>query len=322
MKLFIVGVNSPTGKELVEMLRRRKIRFLAPADKYFEQADEVTIAKMVIDYQPDQIVNLADFISGNHSALKRAEKVQERCYRINATLPSILSGICEQLDIPLLHLSNPYVFDGEKKLGYNENDEPNPLGVYGAATLEGEKAVQKHESHIIIRSGWLFGQHKKGLIKSWIRSAIKNEGVIQVARRRFSPTHTGDLAAAIIAICQQVDCDADVLGIYHYSSLETKTEREFAEQTLRYAANHDESIYQLSDIKKLIERDVRLPEIQNATLSSKKISDTFGIKQKSWHGHLKETIKKLYTTSRSAGANSESPPQKDFYFSPQDQGAS
>lgn len=322
MKLFIVGVNSPTGKELIEILRRRKIRFLAPADKHFEPADEVAIAKMVIEYQPDQIVNLADFISGNHSALKRAEKVRERCYRINARLPAILSEICQQLDIPMLHLSNPYVFDGEKKLGYNESDEPNPLGVYGAATLEGERAVQKHESHIIIRSGWLFGRHKKGLIKSWIKSAIRNKGVIQVAKRRFSPTHTGDLAAAIMAICHQVDCDANVWGIYHYSGLETKTEGEFAEQTLRYAANHDESIYQLSDIKKLIDREVRLPEIQNATLSSKKISDTFGIKQKSWHGHLKETIKLLYSTAKSSRSNAKTTPQSGFDFSENNQEAS
>ena len=298
MKLFIVGVNSPTGKELIEILRRRKIRYLAPADKHFEQADEAVIAKMVSDYQPDQIVNLADFISGNHSALKRAEKVRERCYRINARLPEILSDICQQMDLPIVHLSNAYVFDGEKKLGYNENDEPCPLGVYGKASLEGERAVQRHESHIIVRSGWLFGRHKKGLIKSWIRGAVRNKGVIQVARRRFSPTHTGDLAAAIVAICQQVDCDTNVWGIYHYSGLETKTEGEFAELTLRYAANHDEAIYQLSDNKKLVERDVRLPEIQSATLSSKKITDTFGIKQKSWHGHLKETIKLLYTPSK------------------------
>ncbi|MFT4863750.1 MAG: dTDP-4-dehydrorhamnose reductase [Pseudohongiellaceae bacterium] len=318
MKLFIVGVNSPTGKELIEVLRRRKIRFQAPADKHFEQADQEVIAKMISDYQPDQIVNLADFISGNHSALKRAEKVQERCYRINARLPAILSKICQDLDIPMVHLSNSYVFDGEKKLGYNENDEPNPLGVYGTASLEGERAVQQHTAHIIIRSGWLFGRHKKGLIKSWIKTAIRNKGVIQVGRRRFSPTHTGDLAAAIVAICLQVDCDASLWGIYHYSGLETKTEGEFAELTLRYAANHDESIYQLSDNKKLIERDVRLPEIQSATLSTKKITDTFGIKPKSWHGHLKETIKLLYTSSKSASASSEELPQAGFDFTAKD----
>lgn len=298
MKLFLVGVNSPTGKELVEILRRRKIRFMAPADKHFEVGNEVAIAKMITDYGPDQLVNLADFISGNHSALRRAETVQDRCYQINTQLPSALAEICNHLNIPMLHLSNPYVFDGEKRLGYNETDEPNPLGIYGIASLQGELAVEQHSSHVIIRSGWLFGRYKRGLIKSWIRSAIKNEGQITVARRRFSPTHTGDLASAILAVCLQVDCEANVWGTYHYSGLETKTEAEFAEQTLKYAANHDEQIYQLLDNKKIIERDVRTPEIASATLSSKKISDTFGIKQKSWHGNLKDTVKLLYAGNK------------------------
>ena len=294
MKLFLVGANSPTGKELVEILRRRKVGFLAPADKHFEPGNEVALAKMITEYNPDQLINMADFISGNHSALNRAEKVQQRCYQINTYLPSALSEICNHLNVPMIHLSNPYVFDGEKRLGYNENDEPNPIGVYGIASLEGELAVQAHASHVIIRSGWLFGKHKKGLIKSWIRSAIKNDGMLQVARRRFSPTHTGDLASAILAISQQIDCDANVWGIYHYSGLETKTESEFAEQTLKYAANNDEKIYQLLDNKKIIERDVRSPEIHSATLSSKKISDTFGIKQRSWHGNLQDAVKSLY----------------------------
>ena len=70
---------------------------------------------------------------------------------------------------------------------------------------------------------------------------------------------------------------------------------EFAEQTLKYAANHDEQIYELLDNLKLAERERKAPEIKNATLSCKKIFDTFGIKQKSWHGDLQDTIKSLYS---------------------------
>lgn len=294
MKLFIVGGNSPTAKDLVEILRKRKIRFQAPADKHFDPDNAIAIAKMVTDYAPTQLINLADFISGNHGALKRAESSEMRCRQINSLLPAKLAEISNHLNIPLLHLSNSYVFDGEKKLGYNENDEPNPQGVYGRYSLEGELAVQTHHAHIIIRSGWLFGMHKKGLIKSWIGTAQKTEGRVQVARRRFSPTHTSAIADAILAVCQQVDCDANVWGTYHYSGLETKKESEFVEQTLKYAAKHDESIYQLLGRMELIEREAKAPEIHNSTLSSKKIFDTFGIKQKSWHGDLQQTIKSLY----------------------------
>jgi len=294
VKLFLIGGNSPTGKCLVEILRKRKIRFLAPAEKHFDPPNSAVIKKLVADYAPTQLVNMADFISGNHSALKRAETTAARCYQINQDLPAKLVDICRLHNIPMLHLSNGYVFDGEKRLGYTENDDTNPQGVYGRCSLAGEDAVRLHEQHIILRSGWLFGRFKKGLIKSWIRSAKKNQGEVTVTRRYFSPTPTDDVAAAILAICQQVDCDANVWGTYHYSGLGTKKEKEFAEQTLKYAANHDEEIYQLLENFKFIEQEARPPEIRNSTLSSKKIFDTFGIKQKSWHGDLQDAIKLLY----------------------------
>jgi dTDP-4-dehydrorhamnose reductase len=303
MKLFLVGGNSPTGKDLIEILRRNKIRFIAPADKHFDPDNGVAIAKLITDFAPSQLINMADFISRNHSALKRAQSSEHRCEQINTLLPGVLAEICNHLNIPMLHLSNAYVFDGEKKLGYNENDEPNPQGVYGHCSLAGELAVQQHPAHIIIRSGWLFGQHKKGLIKSWIGSIKKHEGEISVWRRSLSPTPTANLAAAILAVAQQIDCEANVWGTYHYSGLETKKEIEFARQTLQYAANHDEEIYQLLDRIKITERQARPPEILNSTLSSKKLFDTFGIKTKSWHGNLKETIQTLYVDRLPSAGN-------------------
>ena len=294
LRLFIVGGNSPTATDLIAILRKQKIPYKAPPDKYFNPDEGVAIAKMITDYGPTQLINLADFISGNHGALKRAETSEERCYQINARLPVALAEITNHLNIPIFHLSNAYVFDGTKKLSYNENDETNPQGIYGMATLKGERAIRRHPDHVIIRPGWLFGRKKRGLIKSWIRVAKRNSGSVAVSRRRFSPTYTGDLAAAILAISKQVDCDAKVWGTYHYSSLETKREKEFVEQVIKYAANHDSKIYQLLDALSVSELDVRAPEVLNSTLSSKKVFDTFGIKQKSWHGELQKVIKLLY----------------------------
>ncbi len=294
MRLFLAGARSPTGKELIEILRKRKIRFLAPPEKHFDPDNGVAIAKMVADYGPTQLINLTDFISGNHSALRRAETSADRCHKINAELPAALAEISNHLNIPMIHFSNAYVFDGEKRLGYNENDAPNPKGFYGLSSLAGEEAVREHNSHIILRPGWLFGPWKRGLIKTWIRNAQRNQGNIEVTRRRFSPTFTGDMAAAIYAVSQQVDCDANVWGTYHYCGLESRDEAEFAELTLKFAANYDERIYQLLDSIRFTQQEARPPEIRNSTLSSKKIFDTFGIKQKSWRGHLQEVVKGLY----------------------------
>jgi dTDP-4-dehydrorhamnose reductase len=116
LKLFIVGGNSPTAKDLIEILRLQRVSFQAPADKHFNSEDGVAIAKMIADYGPTQLINLADFISGNHSSLRRAETAEERCYQINAKLPVVLAEITNHLNIPVVHLSNAYVFDGLKKV--------------------------------------------------------------------------------------------------------------------------------------------------------------------------------------------------------------
>lgn len=294
MRLFLAGGNSPTGKELQEILRRRRIRFQAPADKHFDPDNAVAVARMITEYAPTQLINLTDFISGHHRALLRAESSEPRCFAVNARLPAVLAEICDHLNVPMLHLSNAYVFDGEKRLGYNENDPPAPRGVYGRASLEGERAVRRHRAHVIVRHGWLFGSWKKGLIRAWIRELGQGAGQIAVAKRRLSPTWTGDLADALLAICRQVDCQANVWGTYHLSGLETKEEKGFAAQALKYAARHDGALAAALEGLRLVERPVRPPEIYNSTLSGKKLFDTFAIRQKSWHGRLKEVVRELH----------------------------
>lgn len=302
MKLFLVGARSPTGKALVEVLRKRKVSFLAPAEKHFTPDNASTIAAMIGEYEPTQLVNLADFISGNHGALKRAQFMEDRCRAINAELPGVLAEICGRLEVPLLHLSSSYVFSGDKKLAYGEHDEPDPAEVYGRWSLEGEHRVQKNPAHIVLRPGWLFGPHKRGLIKSWIRSIKRHEGKIDVWRRRLSPTSTEDLAAAILAVCHQVDCDANVWGTYHYCGLTTSWEKQVAMLTLEYAAAQDKEIYALLDRVTLTEKPVRPPEIFNSTLSGKKLFDTFGIKAQSWETQLKKTVQSLYDSAKKAAA--------------------
>ena len=99
MRLFLAGTNSPTGKDLIEILRKRKISFLAPPDKFFDPDNRTAIAKMVTDYSPTQLINLTDFISGNHSALNRAESAGERCSEVNAVLPASLAEVCAGLKV-------------------------------------------------------------------------------------------------------------------------------------------------------------------------------------------------------------------------------
>jgi len=293
MKLFIVGSAGPIGVDLVTLLEQWGIEYhlLMPE---FNLEDAVSVAKQITDYSPSQIINLDTFRSGSQRALFDAELDEDACVRVNSQLPATLAEIADHLNIPLLHLSNCYVFNGDKKLGYNEQDDTQPLGVYGSCALQGETEVRKILRHIVLRTGWLFGPGQHEVIGDWLQSAKQNQGRFSVGARRFSPTPVAGVARVILAICRQVDCDANVWGCYHYGGLETKKESEFVVQAIKYAAQHDEDIYQFIENVKITESALELPEIPNSTLSSKKLLDTFGIKQKSWHSSLQETVKAIY----------------------------
>lgn len=294
MRLLIVGGGTPVGRELTSLLRQRKVAFHSLNERLLSMDKPELVQQVLARAMPDQVINLASYRSGSQQAAQQAERNPRECLLQNFRQVAVLAALCRERGLPLLQLSSPLVFDGEKKLGYNEQDDPAPLGVYGKSCQQAEAEVQRLEKFVILRSGWLFGPGLNDQIKGWIKAVRKHRGQLKVARRRLSPTATEDLARVILAISQQMDCAAEIWGTYHYCGLETKKESEFALQVCKYASQHDEHIYQLIDSLNIIETALTPPQIANATLSSKKLFDTFGIKQRSWHGSLQAAIKSIY----------------------------
>ena len=300
MKLLIAGAGSPAGRELIELMKRKDILHQAIPDRFLNALDKEALGHLLTRYNPDQLINVHAYKSNSQSAVLKAEGSADRCHTIQYQHTRLLTDLCAQKEIPLVHLSTSYVFNGEKKLGYSEQDEVDPIGVYGKTAVMGEQVVAELPKYVILRNGWMFGYLQCDLIRSWIKNCKKDAGAMSALRRRFSPTANEDLARIILAVCQQIDCDANVWGTYHYCGLETKKESEFVQQVLKYASQFDEEIYQLIDTIKISEVHADSPEVANTTLSSKKIFDTFGIKQHSWHGYLKNTIKSICQETHNA----------------------
>ena len=295
MKLLIVGAESAVGQELIRQAQERGVEYIAPEPGRIDPRDPLDLAKVITQAEPDQVISLASYRAGSQLAVHYAEQDPEGCELINHQQAALIAEVCDHLHIPLVHLSSAYVFSGEKKLAYNEQDALRPLGVYGASSLRGEAAIADAlERHVIVRTGWIFGIGQDELVRQWIQEARDNEGAVTVLRRKFSPTPTEDVARILLAIACQVDCQVDVWGTYHYCGLETKRESEFVQQVLKLAAQHDEGVYQLLDHLSLNLLRADAPETTNTTLATKKIFDTFGIKQRSWHGALQNLVKHLH----------------------------
>ena len=116
----------------------------------------------------------------------------------------------------LIHVSTDYVFDGNSKVPYKEDDQTNPQGVYGETKLKGELAIQASGcKHIIIRTAWVFSEYGNNFLKTMLRLGAERDELSIVGDQIGCPTYAQDIARSIVEIVPQLISLKDN-GIYHY----------------------------------------------------------------------------------------------------------
>lgn len=163
--------------------------------------------------RPDLIVSAAAY-----TFVDQAEREPEIAFRINEDGARSVAEAAASLEVPLIHLSTDYVFDGCKGEPYAETDETLPLNIYGASKLAGERAVKAaHQNSVIVRTAWVYGPCGRNFVQTMLQMAETGAEVAVVADQIGSPTSSADLADAVIAIAQNLtdSFDARYRGIFH-----------------------------------------------------------------------------------------------------------
>ena len=160
--------------------------------------------------QADWAVNCAAY-----TRVDDAESNRHEAFAVNGEGAHSLARVCVRRGIKLLHISTDYVFDGRKSRPYVEMDRPDPLGVYGASKLAGEKAVRAEGGHfLILRTQSLFGGRGPNFVRAIVQKAARNEEEIRVVEDQVSsPTYTVHLADAITRLIR-----LDKQGVVHVSA--------------------------------------------------------------------------------------------------------
>ena len=141
----------------------------------------------------DVLINAAAFTN-----VDLCETERDRAFLINAEAPGVLARICCDKRAKLIHFSTDYVFDGEKRAPYTEEDEAKPISVYGESKLAGEKNVLATENrHLVVRVSWVFGPDRPSFIDGIIKRAQENREVDAIADKFSAPTYTVDIAEMI-----------------------------------------------------------------------------------------------------------------------------
>ena len=209
MKILVTGVKGQLGYDVVLEGESRGLQMFGTDVDNMDITDATQVRTIITSYQPDAVIHCAAY-----TAVDAAEDNQELCQKINVDGTRNIAEVCKGLDIPMMYFSTDYVFDGQGENFRKEDDEKQPLNVYGQSKYDGELAVQELvKKNFILRISWVFGVNGNNFIKTMLRVGPARGEVGVVVDQIGSPTYTYDLAKLVIDMIQ-----TDKYGVYHVTN--------------------------------------------------------------------------------------------------------
>ncbi len=207
MKILITGAYGMLGSDLREVLKNHEL--IVTGSKDLDITDEGDVIDFIDENSPDIVINAAAY-----TAVDDCETNYDEAYAVNAIGPKNLAVACKKQDIPLVHISTDYVFDGSKRTPLLENDPLGPQSAYGKTKLEGEKFIQEYaDKYFILRTAWLYGLHGNNFVQTMLSLAENHDEITVVDDQIGSPTYSLDLAVSIANLL-----NSDKYGIYHLTN--------------------------------------------------------------------------------------------------------
>jgi len=224
MKIVIIGSSGRLGAALMREYRDRyDVAGFNRAQLDLSNLNDVRERLRVTNL--DVLINAAAFTN-----VDLCETERDRAFLINAEVPGILARICREKRAKLIHFSTDYVFEGEKRAPYIEEDKAKPISFYGESKLAGEKNVLAVENrHLVVRVSWVFGPDRPSFIDGIIKGAQENREVDAIADKFSTPTYTLDIAAALPRFFAPA---GDYGGIVHFANAGECSWREYGQWAL------------------------------------------------------------------------------------------
>ena len=293
MIIFLVGKNGQLSSALNKELSNTQKVFAV--DRYMLGLSKIaSLEKFIDQVKPDLIINAAAY-----TQVDRAEIEKDLAYEINAFLPKFLSNKAESLNIPIIHISTNYIFDGLKNNPYEEDDQANPLSVYGKTKWLGEEFVITNPKHFILRTSWLFSSHSNSFLMTMLKLAKEKHTINMVIDQWGSPTSTKTLVSAIQKIIARLFCEnsAEIYGTYHVACNGKTNWYDYSIKIL--------SVLESMGVKTLLKKDQVIPislkeyykktiRPLNATLSTKKYCSFFNVGLPDWEDEIESTIYEMF----------------------------
>lgn len=207
MKILVTGAKGQLGHDVVSEAKKRGYDPVGVDVAEMDITDREQVEEVISRGDYDVVVHCAAW-----TAVDKGEEPElfETVEAVNALGTKYIADVCRQLDIPLMYFSTDYVFDGQGTRPWKEDDEKNPLNVYGLTKSEGEDFVMENPKNWILRISWVFGASGQNFIRTMVRLGKERDTLTVVDDQIGLPTYTLDLAKLVVDMIE-----TDKYGTYN-----------------------------------------------------------------------------------------------------------
>lgn len=251
--------------------------------------DIAKVRRVFRSVKPSVVINTAAY-----TAVDAAEMEEDLAFDVNARGPANVAGVTSDLQSRLIHISTDYVFDGQSSIPYSPAAPPNPLNVYGATKLEGEKrALAAGKNVAVIRTSWLYSASGRNFLTT-ILDALKEGRPLSVVNDQVgTPTSAHALARTI----WKTAC-IEIAGVFHWANSGLATWYEVATEIRRVAsmkglADRGADITPVTTDQ--YQRTARRPPF--SALDPSKLATILGIRPVTWTAALEQELDMIAETA-------------------------
>lgn len=292
--ILVTGANGQLGKCFQKQaVDYSGFNFLFASSTELDITSKEKINSFFKEQKIDYCINCAAYTN-----VEKAESEPEKAFLVNAEAVKKLVEICKEHEVVLFHFSTDYVFDGTKDEPYSEEDKTNPLNVYGASKLKGEKYIQEIlDNYFIFRTSWLYSEFGHNFYKTILKKtetfakATASEGekdvVLKITEEQTgTPTNANDLASAVLKTIARGNRN---YGLYHYANLGETTWYGFAKAILENSGKLNNVNLQASNAYKTI-----APRPEHSVLSKHKSTVKLKLNIPFWEESLKRLMNESF----------------------------
>lgn len=296
MRIVVTGKKGQLAQALLERGPAHGATILPLGRPEVDLGKPAAWRELLAAARPDVIVSAAAY-----TAVDQAESEPALAHAVNGDGPRRLAIEAAALGVPLIQISTDYVFNGAKSTPWTEDDTPDPINVYGASKLAGERAVlAEADRNIVLRVGWVYSPFGANFAKTMLRLGAERDVLRVVEDQVGGPTSAFDIADGVLAVARNVVAEperAELGGVFHMGPQGEASWAEFASEIFDWLAAHGQRRVTVEGIASS-EYPTKARRPMNSRLDSQRLARIHNHRLPDWRTSLAPVLQRLISEGK------------------------